>query len=623
MKPFIRAVNIVFCVVLFWGIPVLAFEQKPVAGVGKKSSEGPIGSIVLKAPVNSPLFSGCLRAFEENPVAGSEEKSPEASAEFIILRVPVASPAFSSCPLALVNDEPVTLAEFNRSLAAIHEGVSDEKKQAPHITYGQILRRLINTRLALEEAGAMGIDELPEIESNMEVFSRQTLRELAVEEQTKDVTADEAEVEKSYRDMVKEVKITAVLFKTKEEAEKTEASLKAGKDFGVLVKQAAAEGSGKVFSEGKYLRESMFEPWMKNALADMKVDSVSPVIRMPRGFAMVRLEDIQYPEDPKAREEARHQVLAAKRFKALIDYNEALSKKYLEMDQKLFDSLDFEAETPGLLNLLEDKRILVEVKGDEPVTVAEFANAVKETFFHDVEGAIKRKKVNKRKIEILELLLTKKVLVLDARQRGLDKTEQYKEAVKDFRNALIFSAFVKRVVAPDVKVSSDEMKAYYDGHISQYSTPERIRMNTLVFAKRSDAEKAIEDLRKGTDVRWLKGNAEGQVDKKTEGLMLAFEGDIVPMTDLPEGAIKALSGCKAGDARLYEGPDKYFYVLAVQEVFPSQPIPFEEIKDKMAETIAAKRLNEKFEEWARKLWGAYNVKIYARDLAEELEKAGR
>jgi hypothetical protein len=617
--------NIVFCVVLFWGMPVLAFEQIPVTGVEKKSSKAPSASIVLKAPVNSPLFSACLLAFEQNPVEGSEKKSSEASADFIILRVPLASPAFSSCPLALVNDEPVTLLEFNRALATAHEGVSEGKNQAPHIAYARILRNLINTRLAVEEAGAMGIDELPEINNEMEVFSRQTLRELVVEEQTKDITADEAAVEKLYRDKVKEVKITAVLFKTKEEAEKREASLKAGRDFGELVKQAAAEGSGKIFSEGQHLRESIFEPWMRNAVSGMKVDSVSPVIQMPRGFAIVRLEDIRYPEDPKAREEARDQVLSVKRFEALTNYNEALSKKYLKMDQTLFDSLDFEAETPGLLNLLEDKRILVEVKGGEPVTVAEYANAVKETFFHDVEGAIKRKKVNRKKIEVLEQLLAKKVLVHDARQRGLDKTEEYKETVTNYRNALTFTTFVKRVVAPDVKVTTDEMKAYYDEHISQYSTPERIRMNALVFGKRSDAEKAIEDLRKGTHVKWLKDNAEGQVDKNAKGLLEEFEGDVVTTVNLPDGAIKALSGCKAGDVRLYEGPENYFYVLAVQEVFPSQAIPFEDenVKKEIGQIVIGRKLNKQFEEWARKLWDAYNVKVYAQDLAEELEKAGR
>jgi len=44
-----------------------------------------------------------------------------------------------------------------------------------------------------------------------------------------------------------------------------------------------------------------------------------------------------------------------------------------------------------------------------------------------------------------------------------------------------------------------------------------MKINSLVFAKRQDAEIAIEKLRKGTELQWLSINAEGQVDRNTQG----------------------------------------------------------------------------------------------------------
>ena len=53
-----------------------------------------------------------------------------------------------------------------------------------------------------------------------------------------------------------------------------------------------------------------------------------------------------------------------------------------------------------------------------------------------------------------------------------------------------------------------------------------MRIRSLVFEKRADAEGALEKMRKSTDFQWLADNAEGQVDKKSEGVM-TFDGRLL------------------------------------------------------------------------------------------------
>jgi len=53
--------------------------------------------------------------------------------------------------VATVNDEPITMGELNRAIAASHAGRSEDKK-AGRIDYSDILARMINTRLLLLEA---------------------------------------------------------------------------------------------------------------------------------------------------------------------------------------------------------------------------------------------------------------------------------------------------------------------------------------------------------------------------------------------------------------------------------------------------------------------------------------
>ena len=71
----------------------------------------------------------------------------------------------------------------------------------------------------------------------------------------------------------------------------------------------------------------------------------------------------------------------------------------------MLDSLDFEAESPGFEALLKDKRVLAEVKGETPVTVADMAESLKFQFFHGTTMAAERKKLNVKKEQILDGLL--------------------------------------------------------------------------------------------------------------------------------------------------------------------------------------------------------------------------
>jgi hypothetical protein len=615
MKTFIRTWSIGFCLILLAGVPALAASQAPATSNAGKSSERPSAYIFLRAPLHSPLFSNC----PAEPAGG--KSSPKAPPGFVILRAHIGEPRFSDCPVAVVNDKPLTLGEFSNAMASLHEGMSEGSK-ATRIDYADVLRRLISLRLALEEARAIGLDELPEVKGDVKTFSDRTLRDMLTAAQIKNIKADEAQVEKVYRASIKEIKISAISFKKKSDAEKMEAAAKAGEDFSKLLKQVPKGVDSEIFWGNRYVKESGIEPEIRAVVSGMKVGEISPVVSMARGFAVVKLEDVRHKEDPAAKEEARREVLGKMRFKVLQEFNESLAKKYVRLNQKLFDSLDFEkGGLPGFLALLKDKRVLAQVKGHAPVTVGEYADAVKDAFFHDIEGEIKRKRINKRKIEIYENFMAKKLLLIVAHERGFDKTEQYKDAVKEHLDGVLYSVFMGRVIAPGLKVTNVEMKHYYDEHISEYSSPERIRISSLIFDKnrRSDAEKAVEQLRAGSDFNWVKDNAGGLAGKSVRDQEGELPTDVVLVSTLPQGVGQAVTGSKPGDAKLYENPDGYFYVIEVRYIFPPQAAPFEAVKQEIAKAVFVNKLNSQFQQYVDKLWGAYHVTVYGEDLAEKLE----
>jgi hypothetical protein len=218
--------------------------------------------------------------------------------------------------------------------------------------------------------------------------------------------------------------------------------------------------------------------------------------------------------------------------------------------------------------------------------------------------------LNERKTPVLDEMLYKRVFRKEALRLGIDKTEVYKNKVSDYENSVIFGAFIQKAVVPDIKLKEEELKAYYNDHIKEYTFPEIMKIKSLVFAKREFAEKALEKLRKGTDFQWLAENGEGQIDKSNGKDVMNFEGKFLTTKDLPEGVRKSVSGAKPGDFRLYESPEGYFYALAIQDVIPLKPQPFEEAKKKIAKIVSDDKLKKAVEEWAEKLRAVSDVKIY-------------
>ncbi len=513
--------------------------------------------------------------------------------------------------LARINGEPLTLEEFERALSGLHAGMADNTlRSLPHPS--QLLERLINAKLVLQEARNIGLDELPEVRNALKAFEEDTLREMLYGYHVRNILEpDPKEVETRYREAVKEVKVISVLFDKEEDAKRLEADVKAGGKFEELAQKSVSEKVAKGSVEGQYLKFSSLSPEVAKAVPLLKKGEVSPLIPIGKQFSLLKLEDIRYPEDKAARERAKEEALQIKKATSLRKYTEGLRKKYVRIDQKIVDNLDFESAEPGFEKLRADGRALATVKGEKPVTVGDLTATLEKKFFHGAERAAEGKKINRRKDQVLEEILNKRVTLLEAKKQKLEKTEYFKVKAQENRNGVLFGAFVQKVIVPDVKVGDEELNEYYQAHIGEYTFPEMVRIDGLLFSDRKTAEEAIEKLRKGADFQWLRANAEGQVDPAKVETLLDFKAQLLDTSTLPEGVRKAISGAAPGEYRLYADPGNAYYVLGLVERFPSKPIPLETVKRELEKKVFAEKLQRVLRDWEEKLRKASDVKVYA------------
>lgn len=569
-----------------------------------------------------PAFSPAVSCAEENSL-GEAKSAPSEAFEgqvTITLTFPFFSPLFSNTPLALVNEEPILLKELKREMESFHLGVTQETPEARKAessvegNYLELLDRLINIRLIVEEARNIGLDELPRIQEAVEEFSKKTLRSLLFRRHLdeSELELPEEEVEEVYREYVREVRLSSLFFKNKEDADRVAEEVRSGEaDFDSLAEKLKEEGLAEGTEKGgDFVKQRDLLPNVAKVVRGLEVGSVSPAVRAGgTDFTVFKLEEVRYPDDPEAREQARQQVMARVRRKALEDYITSLQEKYTEIDEQLLESVDFDAAEPGFDALLSDKRVVATIEGDEPFTVGDLAAALKEEFFHGVERAIG--KLNEKKMPLLLETLQKRSLMKEALSLGIDRTEEYQEKVSNYEQGMLFGAFIDKVVAPDVKLTNEEVEEYYAEHRDDYTTPKMLRLESLVFTSLNHAEDAAVKLREGTDFKWLLRNAEGQVDKDPEELM-DFAGRFWMLGGLPDGVKKAVADANKGDIRIYESPEGDFYVLLVMDVRAEEIRPFDEVKLDIANQLHGEKLAAAVKGWAEELRKAYEVVIFVR-----------
>jgi hypothetical protein len=321
------------------------------------------------------------------------------------------------------------------------------------------------------------------------------------------------------------------------------------------------------------------------------------------------LEDVRFPKNNEALAHAREEALKEKKIRSLKAYSEALKKKYVKVDRKLFEGLDYEAPEPGLDKLGKDQRVIAKIKGGMKITVAIFTESLKKKFFHGVEQASEKRKVNRKKDEVLDELVMKIIYEKEAMRLKIDRMKIYKDMVEEHRRSILFGTFIGKAIIPGIKVEEAEMKAYHAGNLWDYAFPETIKMQSLVFANKEDALDAVDKLKKGADFQWVTVNASGQVDKGSVRNLMEFDENVLVSDEIPEGVRNAISGATSGDYRIYTSPEGYIYVFYIREINPARPKPFESVEGEIRKRLFDKKLQEAVEGYGKKMRAASEIEV--------------
>lgn len=608
--------NRFLCIFIFFGIIFLqslssyyAHAEDPLPADTKVSAEkippSPDAEELITLRIPKDLLPADILKSAKNITP-----SPDAEG-FITLRIPLFSPAYDSIPVALVDEDPVIMYDLSVALAQQQELESEQLGEREK-GYLRTLNRLINSRLIVLEAINIGLNDTDEVRNQIEAFTIQTLQQELMKNHLQGLEPDPAEVEDLYRKMSREVKLYSLTFPAGPEARKFIEEVKKG-DFDQLANRIVEEGKAKEQKDEAYVKIKDLRPEVGQEVYSMDVGGLSKIYRTEDGYLVYRLVDARFVEDPPVREEARNIVLETTKKEKALEYGIALRDKYVTFDEELFKQLDFDADFE---QLQQDKRVLAKGKSKEypfTITVADLAAQMKVSFFHGADKAQKLKMINERKDIAIGNMIYMYSSELEARHLGLDQTDTFKRKVKEYERSTIFSIFTNKVLMPEVKVTEEEIRAYYEKHIDEYSSPAMLRLKSLAFNNRQEAESALDKLRKGADFNWVSANVTGLVAPDAAGL-LTLDKNLLSLTSLPEDLQESARDVNKGGTLLYAPSEgDFFYVLLVEDVFPPEPQPYEQARAEAAKKVLNLNIEKALDEWVTKLKEEYPVRIFLQD----------
>ena len=209
-----------------------------------------------------------------------------------------------------------------------------------------------------------------------------------------------------------------------------------------------------------------------------------------------------------------------------------------------------------------------------------------------------------RTTEVLQRMVTSRILYQEALARGLGKGEEVEEAVARFRREWLAQQVVDAHLRENVKITNTDLTNHYQAHRQEYAEPEAVKLSTLAFDSKEAAEASLKEGPTGLEKR-----------SPTKSDTWVTRNDPIPDVGRSGEAtahVFALKQGQWGDRPIQVG--EKWYVFRVDERRAERERPLDEVRDRVrADLLRAKRA-EQMEVLRKTLESKFRVELVPEGL---------
>lgn len=213
-------------------------------------------------------------------------------------------------------------------------------------------------------------------------------------------------------------------------------------------------------------------------------------------------------------------------------------------------------------------------------------------------------------------LIKREILYEEARKRGLEKSEDFKKRIEEFKKITLINVLLEQEIKSIQQVTEKDAKDYYEKHREDFIRPTEVRLSQIVVKKEDEARKVYERVNKGEDFGKVARELSKDEKTKASGGDMGFfrKGQLNPQIE------NVAFNLKKGQVSMPLNLKGDFYIFKVTDI-KGTPAPFESIKLQLIEQLKIKRQQEWFNNYIEALKKKHKVEVNEKALQEIIAQA--
>jgi len=264
------------------------------------------------------------------------------------------------------------------------------------------------------------------------------------------------------------------------------------------------------------------------------------------------------------------------------------------------------------------KDILARV-GNRTITVCEF----QERFNTFPSNRLPAGTVNEQKEQFLERFVQRSLLSLEASEQGIDRDESVANTIRDIVDSILAREYFERKIQPQLAVTDDEIKNYYDTHGDEFTDTEMLKARHILVGVKPDATqekwdmalKRAGDLKKEIDngANFEKLAREKSDDGRTKrrgGALRtggAFGSGYLTRENIPAGFPDIVFSLKEGEISDPVKGAKGYHIIKVDTKRPKRIRTLDQVKAALKQKLTKQKHEEFFAQTIERLKEKYKV----------------
>jgi parvulin-like peptidyl-prolyl isomerase len=425
--------------------------------------------------------------------------------------------------LAVINGDTILSTDLDAEIVRLHTRLTPEQKAG--FNYRTLLDRLINDRLLIQEARAMGMDTEPSLVEMLEENRRGDAIRLYVREKfVPDLTITDADILACFIQNYARMQIRTVSVTKEEQARQLADAVRAGASMDSIARAESVDSyryKGGLHSF-KYLDDT--ESIFRTHAQSLAVGQVSQPFPYRQAFAFLRVEQTA-PADtaelPKIQAEITSVLTAEKRTAAWQAFTDSLTAIY----PPRIDSLLL-AEVYGDSAKLYTPDFAVGT--DRIIIAVDTAQVCRDAQLRTLISRAVMEAGNKPFTAIVDtaLKIAGEELILGAASvhDGYYDRETVARLSRRSLDSALVEVYIKENVIPKITFNRAEFQQYYDDHVDEFREPEKYQLDRIEVKEDSVAQQIVRRLQDGADFEFVAREfhaATAKGEEKTAWMSLA------------------------------------------------------------------------------------------------------